>query len=177
MAQVPLGPINLTGLGWYTSGDSQVGPAGCVGPGTSAGCVAQGSARTLNKDSDKLPIPESGAGWFGGGGDYIAEWIMGNESIGGPSIGQVHYADPTGTYGLGAAVTYALTPALSLGGGVAYVGATDADGPYGTWAFEVDAGATYRFNPNLTFRLFAGVIEPDKGDFAWAAAFRTQYSF
>jgi uncharacterized protein YciU (UPF0263 family) len=177
MAQVPLGPINLTGLGWYTSGDSQVGPAGCVGPGTSAGCVAQGASRTLNKDSDKLPIPESGAGWFGGGGDYIAEWIMGNESIGGPSIGQVHYADPTGTYGLGAAVTYALTPALSLGGGVAYVGATDADGPYGTWAFEVDAGATYRFNPNLTFRLFGGFIEPDQGDLAWAVAFRTQYSF
>jgi hypothetical protein len=177
VAQVPLGPINLTGVGWYTSGDSTVGPAGCVGPGTSAGCVAQGSARTLTKDSDKLPIPESGAGWFGGGGDYIAEWIMGNESIGGPSIGQVHYADPTGTYGLGASVSYALTPAFSLGGGLTYVGASDADGPYGSWAFEADAGATYRFNPNLTFRLFGGFIEPDQGDFAWAVAFRTQYSF
>jgi hypothetical protein len=64
-----------------------------------------------------------------------------------------------------------------LGGGVAYVGATDADGPYGTWAFEVDAGATYRFNPNLSFRLFGGFIEPDQGDLAWAVAFRTQYSF
>jgi uncharacterized protein YciU (UPF0263 family) len=28
VAQVPLGPINLTGVGWYTSGDDQVGPAG-----------------------------------------------------------------------------------------------------------------------------------------------------
>ena len=136
MAQVPIGPINLTGLGWYTSGDSQVGPAGCgitsagvVVDKSNVGCVAQGTARVLNKDSEKLPVPESGGSWFGGGGDYIAEWIMGNESIGGPSIGQVHYADPTGTYGLGAAVSYALTPAFSLGGGIAYVGATDAGRP------------------------------------------------
>ena len=184
VAQVPIGPINLTGVGWYTSGDSQVGPAGCgitsagvVVKGTNTGCNAQGSARVLNKDSDKLPIPESGAGWFGGGGDYIAEWIMGNESIGGPSIGQVHYADPTGTYGIGAAVTYALTPAFTLGGGLTYVGASDQAGPYGDWAFEFDGGATYRFNPNLTFRVFGGVIEPDSGDLAWAVAFRTQYSF
>jgi hypothetical protein len=183
-AQVPLGPINLTGLGWYTSGDSQVGPAGCgmdsngvVIKNSNVNCVAQGTARVLNKNSDKLPIPESGGGWFGGGGDYIAEWIMGNESIGNPSVGQVHNADPTGTYGFGAAVTYALTEALSLGGGATYVGATDQEGPYGKWAFEFDAGATYRFNPNLQFKVFGGVIEPDKGDLAWAAVFRTQYSF
>src|SRR5262249_34414647 len=123
------------------------------------------------------PVPESQASWFGGGGDYIAEWLFGNESIGGPSVGQLQYADPTGTYGVGASVTYALTPALSLGGGVAYVGATDQEGPYGAWLFEFDAGAQYRFNPNLTFRIFAGVMEPDKGDMAWAAAFRTQFSF
>src|SRR5262249_26247112 len=114
---------------------------------------------------------------FGGGGDYIAEWIMGNESIGGPSIGQVHYADPSGTYGFGAAVTYALTPALQLGGGLAYVGATDQEGPYGKWPLEVDAGLVYRCNPNLQFKLFAGFMEPDTGDFAWAATFRTQSSF
>jgi len=184
VAQVPIGPINLSGVGWYTSGDSQVGPAGCgisstgvVVPTSNTGCVAQGSARVLNKDSDKMPVPESGGSWFGGGGDYIAEWIMGNESIGGPSVGQVHYADPSGTYGIGAAVTYALTPAFSLGGGITYVGATDQDGPYGSWAVEFDAGATYRFNPNLTFRVFGGVIEPDKNDMAWAVTFRTQYSF
>jgi hypothetical protein len=193
MAQVPLGPINLTGLGWYTSGDGQVGPAGCgIVPVSSAtpaqpagtvinksntGCVAQGTDRVLNRDSDKMPVPESGGSWFGGGGDYIAEWIMGNESIGGPSIGQIHYADPSGTYGGGAAVTYALTPALSFGGGVAFVGATDTDGPYGSWAFEFDTGATYRFNPNLQLKLFGGIIEPDSGDLAWAITFRTQYSF
>ena len=176
-AQLPVGPLNVFVVGWYTTGDDTVGPAGCVGAGTNAGCVAQGTARTLTKDSDKMAIPESGAGWFGGGGPFIAEWIFGNSSIGAPSIGQVHYADPTGTYGVGGSATYALTPALSVGGGVAYIGATDQQGPYGDWVFEFDAGATYRFNPNLVFNLFGGVMTPDTGDLAWAITFRTQYSF
>ena len=55
--------------------------------------------------------------------------------------------------------------------------ATDADGPYGDSLFEIDAGATYRFNPNLVFNLFGGVMLPDEGDTAWAITFRTQYSF
>jgi hypothetical protein len=176
-AQIPVGPLNIFAVGWYTTGDDTVGPAGCVGAGTNAGCLAQGSARTLTKDSDKLPIPESGAGWFGGGGPFIAEWILGNSSIGAPSIGQVNYADPTGTFGIGGSATYALTPALSVGGGVAYVGATDQAGPYGDFVIEVDGGATYRFNPNLVFNLFGGVMFPDQDDLAWAVTFRTQYSF
>ena len=57
------------------------------------------------------------------------------------------------------------------------MGATDAAGPYGDWVFEIDAGATYRFNPNLVFNLFGGVMTPDSGDTAWAVTFRTQYSF
>ena len=57
------------------------------------------------------------------------------------------------------------------------MGATDAAGPYGDWLFEFDAGATYRFNPNLVFNLFGGVMTPDTGDLAWAVTFRTQYSF
>lgn len=176
-AQVPVGPVNIFSVLWYTTGDDTVGPAGCVGKGSNAGCNAQGTARTLTKDSDKMPIPESGAGWFGGGGPFIAEWLFGNSSIGAPSIGQVQYADPTGTWGLGASATYALTPALSFGGGAAYVMATDADGPYGSSLFEIDGGATYRFNPNLVFNLFGGVMLPDSGDMAWAVTFRTQYSF
>jgi hypothetical protein len=176
-AQVPIGPVNVFAMGWWTQGDDTVGPAGCTTVGSSAGCVAQGTARTLTKDSDKLPVPESGASWFGGGGPYIAEWLFGNSSIGGPSIGQVHYADPSGTYGAGASATYALTPAFSVGGGAAYVGASDQAGPYGDWLIEVDAGAVYRFNPNLVFTLFGGVMFPDQGDTAWAATFRTQYSF
>ena len=79
--------------------------------------------------------------------------------------------------GSGASVSYAVTPALSVGGGAAYVLATDAAGPYGDALFEFDAGATYRFNPNLVFNLFGGFMMPDEGDEAWALAFRTQYSF
>jgi hypothetical protein len=41
----------------------------------------------------------------------------------------------------------------------------------------IDGGATYRFNPNLVFNLFGGVMLPDEGDMAWAITFRTQYSF
>jgi hypothetical protein len=174
-AQVPIGPVNVFASGWYTTGDSTVGPAGCVGAGTNAGCSAQGTARTLTKDSDKMPVPESGASW--GNGPFIAEWLFGNVSIGGPSVGQVHYNDNSGTWGLGASATYALTPALSFGGGAAYVMATDAAGPYGDALFEIDAGATYRFNPNLVFNLFGGVMLPDEGDLAYAFTFRTQYSF
>ena len=184
-ARFPVGPVSLFVVGWYTTGDDQVGPAGCgITPGTGVvvnksniGCQGQGAPRVLNKDSDKLPIPESGAGWFGGGGPYIAEWLFGNSSIGAPGIGQIHYADPTGTSGVGASVTYAVTPALSVGGGAAFVFASDADGPYGSSLFEIDAGATYRFNPNLVFNLFGGFLIPDSGDEAWAIAFRTQYSF
>jgi hypothetical protein len=176
-AQFPVGPVNLFVVGWYTTGDDTVGPAGCVGAGTNAGCGAAQATRTLARDSDKLPMPESGAGWFGGGGPYIAEWLFGNSTIGAPGIGQVQYADPTGTYGVGGSVSYAVTPALSVGGGVAYVGATDAQGPYGDWLFEFDAGANYRFNPNLVFNLFGGFLIPDQGDEAWALAFRTQYAF
>ena len=81
------------------------------------------------------------------------------------------------TAGFGGSASYALTPALSVGGGAAYVGATDAAGPYGDFVIEIDGGATYRFNPNLVFNLFGGVLFPDSGDTAWAVTFRTQYSF
>ena len=174
-AQAPVGPVNVFAVGWYTTGDDTVGPAGCVGPAKRTNCDT--ANYNITKDSDKLPLPDSGASWFGGGGPFIAEWLLGNSSIGAPGIGQVQYADPTGTWGLGASATYALTPALSFGGGVAYVMATDTAGPYGDSLLEIDAGATYRFNPNLVFNLFGGVQLPDEGDTGWAVAFRTQYSF
>jgi hypothetical protein len=176
MAQMPVGPVHLVALGWYTTGDDAVGPAACA-PGSTAGCGSFGADRTLTKDSDKLPIPIAGASWFGGGAPYIAEFLLGNSSIGAPFLGQVGYSDPSGTWGVGASASYSLTSNLSVGGGVAYVGATDAQGPYGDSLFEIDAGARYRFNPNLIFNLFAGFLIPDVGDEAWAVAFRTQYSF
>jgi len=72
---------------------------------------------------------------------------------------------------------YGSRTALIVGFGAAFVGATDADGVYGSSLFEIDGGATYRFNPNLVFNLFGGVMFPDSGDMAWAMAFRTQFSF
>jgi hypothetical protein len=172
--QVPMGPLSVFGIVWYTTGDDTVGPANCA-PKSTAGCGA--AARTLTKDSDKLPLPNAGGSWFGGGGPYIAEFLFGNSSIGAPGAGQLQYADPTGTWGMGGSVSYALTPTFSVGGGVAYVGATDADGPYGSGLFEIDLGATYRFNANLILNLFAGYMIPESGDGAWGAAFRTQFSF
>jgi hypothetical protein len=178
-ARAPVGPVNLFAVGWYTSGDSIVGPGSCpsTGPGNNSTCGA--ASRTLTKDSDKLPLPDAAASWFGGGGPYIAEWLFGNSSIGapGPSRGQLQYADPTGTYGIGASVSYNVTPAFNVGGGVAYVGATDAGGPYGDNLVEIDAGANYKFNANLLLQLFGGYLIPDKGDSAWALAWRTVYNF
>jgi hypothetical protein len=176
MAQMPVGPARVVALGWYTTGDDAVGPAACA-PGSTAGCGSVGADRALTKDSDKLPVPLAGASWFGGGAPYIAEWLLGNSSIGNPFVGQVSYADPSGTWGIGASASYNVTPALSVGGGVAFVGTTDAAGPYGDSLFEVDAGAGYRFNPSLTFDLFAGFLVPESGNEAWAVAFRTQYEF
>jgi hypothetical protein len=178
-ARMPIGPLSVFAVGWYTSGDDTVGPGSCpsTGPGNNSTCGA--AARTLTKDSDKLPLPDAAASWFGGGGPYIAEWLFGNSTIGapGPSRGQIQYADPTGTYGIGASVSYNVTPALSVGGGVAYVGATDAGGVYGDNLIEIDGGLLYRFNPNLTLNVFGGYLIPDSGDSAWAFAWRTQYAF
>jgi hypothetical protein len=178
-ARLPVGPVNVFALFWYTSGDGIVGPGSCpsTGPGNNATCGAQ--ARTLTADSDKLPLPDAAASWFGGGGPFIAEWLFGNSTIGAPGIGrgQIQYADPTGTWGVGGSATYSLTPNLTVGGGIAWVNATDAQGVYGDYLFEMDGGLAYRFNPNLSMNLFAGYLIPDAGDNAWAAAWRTQFAF
>lgn len=163
----PVGPVSVFGVAWYTTGDDAVGPGSCtpnVAPGT---CGA--AARTLTKDSDKLPMVTAGSGWFGGGGPYIAEWLFSTQALGSPGVGrgQLLYADPTGTWGLGGSASYNLTPALSVGGGVALVAATDADGPFGANLFEIDLGMNYRFNPNLVLNLIGGYQIPDNGDGAW----------
>jgi predicted porin len=110
----------------------------------------------------------------------MGEWLLGLSTIGNPGPSGVGdtFGDPTGTYGLGGSVIYSLTPALSIGGGVAYIGATDADSPdWGEYVIEIDAGLTYRFNPNTTMNLFAGYMFGDQGDDAWGAAWRTNFSF
>jgi hypothetical protein len=177
-ARIPVGPVSVFASGWYTTGDNTIGPATTVNtaPGvTSGGSGGATIPGPLVNDSDKLPLPLGGAGY--NAGPYIAEWLFGNVLVGSPGIGQRQYNDPTGTYGIGASATYALTPQLSVGGGVGFVGATDAKGPYGDSLIEIDAGIVYRLNANLTITGFAGYMIPDTGDPAWGALFRTQYSF
>ena len=173
LARLPVGPVSVNALGWYTSGDDVRRPGGGV-EGAGSNTVR------LTQDSDKLPMPWQGGGWFNGGGAYMGEWLLGLSTIGNPGPGSVAgqtFGDPTGTYGFGGSGIYALTPALSAGGGVAWIGASDADGVWGEYAIEFDAGLNYRFNPNVVLNLIGGYIIGDQGDDAWGVAFRTQYSF
>jgi hypothetical protein len=148
--------------GFYTSGDD-TRPAG--GP----------SGGALTKDSDRLPLPVAGDSW--GSVPYIGEFIMGAITLEQFGVGTATDENPAGLYGIGAAVTYAITPGLRVGGGVAYIGATDAAGPFGDNALEIDAGLRWQVYPNLWVQLTAGYILPDKGDDAWAAGFVTQCDF
>jgi hypothetical protein len=178
LARLPVGPVSVNALGWYTSGDDVRQPGGGTGRGNQVG--AGSTAVRLTQDSDKLPSPWEGGSWFNGGGAYMGEWLLGLSTIGNPGPDDVAgntFGDPSGTYGFGGSGIYALTPALSVGGGVAWIGATDADGIWGEYAIEFDAGLNYRFNPNVVLNLFGGYIIADRGDDAWGVAFRTMYSF
>jgi hypothetical protein len=161
-ARMPVGPLNVAVSGFYTSGDG-TRPAG--GP----------SGGVLTKDSDRLPLPVAGDSW--GSVPYIGEFIMGGITLEQFGVGTATDENPAGLYGIGAAATYALTPNLVIGGGAAYIGATDAPGPFGDNAFEIDGGLRYRPYPNLWVQLTVGYIFPDKGDNAWGAGFVTQFDF
>ena len=173
-AAIPIGPINVGVQGWYTSGDGTQGPAG-----TPPGAAYATSQGRLTGDSDKLPMVANEDSWVGL--TYVAGWLFGTGTgIGGPGGGSnysTYCCDMTGTYGLGGQVTYAVTPDFVVGGGVAYVGATDAPGLCGDNLIEVDAGLTYRVNANLSFQVHGGVLFPDEGDMAYAAGWRARYSF
>lgn len=173
VARAPVGPVNVNGLLWYTTGDSNRGPCGATA--AAPGCNSNGP---LTADSDMLPTPESGGGWYGATTPYIGEWINGLQAIGNPSVGQTLGNNYHGTYGFGGSVTYNLTPTTAIGGGVAYVGASDAASPkFGDSVFELDAGVMHRFNSNVTMNLLAGYLIPDKGDSAWGIAWRTVFGF
>jgi hypothetical protein len=187
-AQVPIGPVSTWWHAWYTTGDeSRINGGGCADVTThpqcgSAALAAQGidlstraNTTNLRGDSDKLPIPDTGASWSSV--PYVLEFTKGLASLGAPGFGSTHYSDSTGTWGIGGSASYALTPALSLGGGVGYMSETDSTGVYGDQLVEFDAGLVWRFNPNLTISGLFGYAVPDEGDDAWAAVFRTQFSF
>jgi len=57
------------------------------------------------------------------------------------------------------------------------VGASENNGIFGDNVHEIDAGLLYSYNPNLSFQFIAGYLIPDEGDNAWAAMFRTRFTF
>jgi hypothetical protein len=186
---------------------SRIAGGGCEDVTAHPGCsnspntrLIQGLDFTTNNnstnllgDSDRLPLPITQASWSSV--PYVMEFIRGLASIGAPGFGSTHYSDSTGTYGVGGSAIYSITPAFSVGGGVGYLAATEdsqtcvvisggtftptrcGGGVYGDWVVELDAGAVYRYNPNLTLSLLGGVAFPDEGDTAWGVTFRTQFSF
>ncbi len=178
-ARVPIGPLSTWWNGWYTTGDDNriVGTRASKfrAPGAGQDFSTASNTTRLNADSDKLPIPIASTSWLGV--PFQAEFMFGARTVGVPFVGSPLYLDPTGTWGGGGSAIYALTPAISLGGGVGYVAATEDNGIFGDNVVEIDAGALYTYNPNLSFQLIGGYILPDKGDDAWAVIFRTRFVF
>ncbi len=198
IAQAPIGPLAVTGQAWYTDGDkNRITGGGCADVTVHPECgklpagldfSTNAQSQNLTRDSDKMPIPDTGASW--GNMPYIAEFIRGLFTVGAPGFGSTHYADVSGTWGVGGSVSYSLTPAFSVAGGIGYISATEdrttggcaggagcGGGVYGDHAVEFDAGANYRYNANLTLNLLGGYVVPDQGDDAWGVLFRTQFSF
>jgi hypothetical protein len=207
VAQAPLGPVSTWWHAWYISGDETRITGGCVEcvtahpagrqplpnltPGLDFSTNANGN--NLIVDSDKLPLPITGASWANV--PFVAEFVRGITTVGAPGFGSTHYSDATGTWGIGGSATYALTPAFSVGGGVAYIEAVESattcaitiggvttitrcgGGVYGDHLIELDAGAIWRYNPNLTISGLFGYVIPDVGDDAYGLVFRTQFSF
>jgi hypothetical protein len=206
-ARVPFGPLSTWFNGWYTTGDKNRltggsgsfpsgepvtpaggpgipggGPAPRVTPGPCSDFTTVSNSTRLCRDSDKLPIPIAGASWLGA--PFVGEALNHSRTTGNISSGQPLYNDWTGTWGVGGSVVYALTPAVSFGGGVAFVGPTEdkttAGGDnsiFGKYALEIDGGAMYQFNPQLSFQVVGSYIFADKGDDAWALYWRSLFAF
>jgi hypothetical protein len=164
---VPVGPVTVLGFGWYTSGDDTVGPGG-----------ASNLANRV-RDSDRLPIPAAFDSW--GQPQYIAEFLLGATTLAQFNDESDIAQRPNGTYGIGGSASFAVTPTFSLGGGVAYVGATDAaslpPAGFGDNAFEVDTGFSWRLATNVRADFVAGYIVPDQGDEAWGVGMLVAFRF
>jgi hypothetical protein len=164
-ARAPVGPVSLWAQAWYTTGDDQQ----LTGGPSAVNFVP------LAGDSDKLPLPIHQASWLTG--PLVAEWLFGLPTLGSTFVDPPNYSDITGTYGAGASAIVTLSPALSAGAGLAYVGATDAPGLFGNYVVELDAAVFYQYSPNLLFTLLAGYLVPDIEDNAWGIAVRTRFLF
>jgi hypothetical protein len=189
-AVVPIGPLSVTAHGWYTSGDKDrfIGGAGggsCATPrGAPTGdCHGVGNTTKINRNSDKLPVPESGSSWLSVA--YIADFLTGNATVGGPTgLGQPLNADISGTWGIGAAASYALTPAFNINLGAAFVAPSEnknrlggQNAIFGDHAIEIDAGPRWTINANLSMQAVVGYIIPDTGDDSWGGIYRFIYFF
>jgi hypothetical protein len=165
-ARMPIGPLTTTFSGFYTSGDSTRTP----------GSASNG---LLTKDSDMFPLPVKGDSWSGP--LYIAESITGVEYLANFGNGSPNDEAPSGLWGVGGAVVFSVLPNLSIGGGVAYIGTSDAaanpPAGFGDNAVEIDGGAEYQLNPNINIRGLATYVIPDKGDEAWSLGTRLVFSF
>jgi hypothetical protein len=189
-ARVPFGPVATWWHAWYTTGDERriVG----TNPGVAASAIpgrdysTAANTTRLNRDSDKLPIPDTGTSWLGA--PFVGEALIHGRTTGNTSFGQPLYNDVTGTWGIGASATYAVVPALSVGGGIAYVEASEkgtggAPFPRDNSIFdgrviEFDAGILYTLNPQTSFQLVGSYLIPGSGDDdAWAVVWRALYAF
>ena len=147
-------PSTSPGLGWYTSGDSQVGPAGCgiTAPvwWPAVECGLRGSGHGPRPEQGFRQAPDPGVGRRlvrrrRRRTSRSGSWVT-SRSAARRSARSIMRTRPAPTVSV-RSVTYALTPAFSLGGGVAYVGASDADGPYGSWAVRDRRGGHVPLQP------------------------------
>ncbi len=193
-ARVPAGPVQTWVHFWYTTGDENRPVGGnCnlvtnspfCGRLVGADLAAEANTTRLVRDSDKLPVVIRGTSW--GSVPFVGEYLFGLRTLGAPAFGSPQYLDMTGTYGVGASGIFAVTPAVSVGGGVAFVApsedaragifADNRESVFGSSLVELDAGALYTYNPQLSFQFIAGYLIPDKGDDAWGLSFRTRFAF
>jgi len=179
-ARAPIGPVSTWWHAWYTTGDENrivgLAPSGAQGvPGAGQDFAPISFTRRLNRDSGKLPVPIAGTSWVSA--PFVAEAFFGHRSLGAPDLGQPLYANPTGTWGVGGSGILPLTPRYSLAGGVAFVAATEGNGIFGDSFVEIDAGALYSYNANLSFQGLVTYSIPDTGDDAWSVGFRTRFAF
>lgn len=187
VARVPIGLLRTWWFGRYSTGDkNRITGGGCPAlptPHPLCGRLPAGTefstrsfTTNLTRNSDKLPIPDFGASWFTV--PFVGEYLFGLPTLGAPGFGgSTHYGDSTGTWTVGGSALLPLATTFSVGGGVAYVAASEGTGVYGDHAIEIDAGALYTYNANLSFQAIAGYVIPDAGDNAWGMSFRTRFAF
>jgi hypothetical protein len=179
VGRLPLGPLQTWWQGWYTTGDDNriVGSKASAfrAPGSGQDFSTISNTTRLGRDSDKLPVPIKSKSWSGA--PFVAEALLGHRTLGSPEVGHALYQDPTGTWGLGGSGMISLSPALSLGAGLALVAPNEGQAIFGDYVVELDAGLLYVYNPNLGIQVVGSYLFPERGDEGWALGVRTRFAF